>query len=196
MVSANDCGSRGERTTTQRTDNPPPQCGDAWVCHEVIALREIAQATACTAKKRSKLIMDGQSGHRRLSPKSVSLQERNGLRGVLRAAACIHNAMRVHARQSRWANWWGTLAPQTACMKLLQTNDPRNLQHPGVPLYQHITWKDTGAPPLTQGPLPCALQHRAGDRFPSPLHHSTGRRDTFPSPSRWRHVKKQMSESS
>ena len=35
-----------------------PPCGDTWVCQVVIALREIAQATACTAKKRSRLIMN------------------------------------------------------------------------------------------------------------------------------------------
>ena len=35
---------------------PPPPHGDMWVRQVVIALREIAQATACTAKKRSRLI--------------------------------------------------------------------------------------------------------------------------------------------
>ena len=35
-------------------DHPP--CGDTWVCQVVIALWEITQATACTAKKRSRLI--------------------------------------------------------------------------------------------------------------------------------------------
>ena len=33
-----------------------PPCGDTWVCQVVIALWEITQATACTAKKRSRLI--------------------------------------------------------------------------------------------------------------------------------------------
>ena len=29
-----------------------PLCGDTWVCHVVIASKRIAQATACTAKKK------------------------------------------------------------------------------------------------------------------------------------------------
>ena len=33
-----------------------PPCGDTWVCQVVIALWKITQATACTAKKRSRLI--------------------------------------------------------------------------------------------------------------------------------------------
>ena len=33
-----------------------PPCGDTWVCHVVIAVKRIAQAAACTAKKRSRLI--------------------------------------------------------------------------------------------------------------------------------------------
>ena len=37
---------------------PPPPCGDTWVCQMTIALRDIASATACPAKKRSRLIMN------------------------------------------------------------------------------------------------------------------------------------------
>ena len=37
---------------------PPPPCGDMWVCQVMIAIKRIAQATACTANKRSTLITD------------------------------------------------------------------------------------------------------------------------------------------
>ena len=39
-----------------RPTHPDPPCGDTWVCHVVIAVKRIAQAAACTAKKRSRLI--------------------------------------------------------------------------------------------------------------------------------------------
>ena len=35
-----------------------PLCGDMWVCHMVIALKRVAPATTCTAKERSRVIMD------------------------------------------------------------------------------------------------------------------------------------------
>ena len=42
-----------------------PPCGDTWVCHVVIALKRIAEATACTAKKRSRLITNRNEGQSR-----------------------------------------------------------------------------------------------------------------------------------
>ena len=33
---------------------PPPPCGDTWVCQVVLALREIAQATALHSQKEIK----------------------------------------------------------------------------------------------------------------------------------------------
>ena len=50
-------GVRARNTCTASTrGRQTPPCGDTWECQVVIALREIAQATACTAKKRSRLI--------------------------------------------------------------------------------------------------------------------------------------------
>ena len=35
---------------------PNPPCGDTWVCQVMITIKRIAQATACTVKRRSRLI--------------------------------------------------------------------------------------------------------------------------------------------
>ena len=51
------CNRRCHRLTEPTTKALcQPPCGDTWVCQVVIALWEITQATACTAKKRSRLI--------------------------------------------------------------------------------------------------------------------------------------------
>ena len=37
----------GDQSTRQHTPPPPTPCGDTWVCHLVIALKEIVQASTC-----------------------------------------------------------------------------------------------------------------------------------------------------
>ena len=43
-----------KKNRTLGTPPPPAPCGDAWVCHVVIALREIARATALHRQKEVK----------------------------------------------------------------------------------------------------------------------------------------------